>query len=143
MKNKAILLTPLFLALILLPSVIMAGEFDGKWIAEVKESTSSCKNLGKNFEPQYVVYLKQQEGNTITATVEFNGNVFHGIRQAANLNHLHLMGSFLKDAGIVTKYFDLEMSDSDAGTGGAVWSWSNGMYNCGGSYNFTMERAKD
>lgn len=143
MKTKSTLLTPLFLAFILLPSVLMAGEFDGKWIAKVTESTSSCKNIGKDFEPQYVVYLKQQEGNTITATVESTGHVFQGVRQAANLNLIHLMGSFLKDAGIVTEYFDLEMSDNNTGKGGTVWSWSNGMYNCGGSYNFTIERAKD
>ena len=143
MRPKAFLLTSIILAFIFLPSVLLAGDFDGKWIAKVNKSNSACKNIGVEFKDHYVVLIKQEEGNTVTATVESTGNVFHGFRQPANLNLIHLMGSFLKDAGIVTQYFDLQMADSNSGSGGTVWTWSNGMYNCGGSYSFTLERAKD
>lgn len=143
MSPKASLLTSIFLVFIILPSVLLAGDLDGKWIAKVNKSTSACKNIGVEFHDHYVVWIKQEEGNTITATVEITGNVFPGFRQAANLYLIHLMGSYLKDAGIVTQYFDLQMSDSNSGLGSSVWTWSNGMYNCGGSYSFTLERAID
>lgn len=143
MRPNVSLLAPIILVFIFAPSLLSAGEFDGKWIAKVKDSTSACKHIGVEFQDYYDVLIKQGEGNTITLTVETTGKVYQGVRQAANPNYIHLMGSFLKDAGIVTQYFDLQMADSNSGMGGSVWTWSNGMYNCGGSYKFTLERAQD
>lgn len=142
MRLKKAVFLSIILVCIHFPSSLIAGEFDGKWIGKIKESTSSCKKIGKDLQDQYVVYFKHGEGSTITMTVEFTGNIFQGVQKAANPNFIHLRTSFLEDAGIVTEYVDIEMSDSSSGTGGGVWTWSDGLMNCGGSFSFSLEKVK-
>lgn len=143
MRLIGFFVTSLILCFFLYPTKLKAGEFDGKWIGKIKDSTSSCKKIGKDLQDQYVVYIKHGKEKTITMTVEFTGNIFQGVQQTANPNLIHLRASFLEDAGIVTENVNLEMADNRSGKGGGVWTWSDGLMTCGGSFNFTLKKVSD
>jgi hypothetical protein len=40
----------------------------------------------------------------------------------------------------VTELVDIDFKDPESGTGGSVWRWSDGYYECGGSFKFTLKK---
>ncbi len=126
------------------PACLMAGEYDGDWIATVTKSSSSCKSMGKEIEGDYAAVIKQDEGATLTFTVKKTGTVFHGVQVPADAEGgarlIRLVASYLEEAGIISQKMNIEMVDNNFGNGNTTWNWSDGLMICGGHYTFTLKR---
>jgi hypothetical protein len=131
----------LLLCCLLVPAVSTAGEYDGTWNAEVTRATSNCKSMGKGIEGNYTAVIRQEEGSTLTMTIKESGRVFHGVQApGAKGPSLHLVASYLEEAGIISQEMTIEMADVDTGSGYTHWNWSDGLMICGGQYDFTLQR---
>jgi len=132
------------LSCLLAPSVLFAGEYDGQWLATVNKASSTCKSIGRAIEGDYDAVIKQEQGQTLTLTVTKTGTVFHGIKlKSGSEKDPHLMrlvASYLEEAGIISQEMNIEMIDTNSGTGDTTWSWSDGLMICGGQYTFTLKR---
>ncbi len=142
MNRKIYSLTLLLLACFLAPASLLAGEYDGTWVATVTKSSSTCKSIGRALEGDYTASIRQDEGSTITLTVQETGTIFQGIRMQADPRIIQLQASFLREAGIVSQKINIKMTDENSGTGNANWDWSDGLMICGGNYTFTLKRKK-
>ncbi len=140
MNRKFFSSTLLLLTCFLTPVSLFAGEYDGTWVATVTKSSSTCKTIGKSIEGDYTASIRQDEGTTITLTVQKTDTVFQGIRMKADPSIIQLQASFLREAGIVSEKINIKMTDENSGTGNANWDWSDGLMICGGNYTFVLKR---
>ena len=140
MNRKIITVTLLLLACFLSPASLFAGEYDGTWVATVTKSSSTCKSIGRALEGDYTASIRQDEGTTITLTVQKTDTVFQGIRMQVDPSIIQLQASFLREAGIVSEKINIKMTDENLGSGNANWDWSDGLMICGGNYTFTLKR---
>jgi hypothetical protein len=136
----------LLLSCCVIPTCLLAGEYDGDWIATVTTAASSCKFMGKDIEGDYTAVIRQNEGTTLTLTVKETGTVFNGVQMKAAPGEqtplIHMVASYLEQAGIISQKMIIEMTDSHSGKGNTNWNWSDGLMICGGHYTFTLKREK-
>jgi hypothetical protein len=126
---------------LLVPVVAAAGDYDGTWNARVTKATSDCKSMGKEIEGNYTAFIRQVKGPTLTMTIKESGRVFHGVQAPGPKGAiLHLVASYLEEAGIISQEMTIEMADADTGSGYTHWNWSDGLMICGGQYDFTLQR---
>ena len=134
----------IMISCILMPSLLIAGDYDGRWSATVTRTSSTCKRIGRAIEGNYEAVIEHKEGETLTLTVSQTGTVFHGIKLQSKGDddpHLiRLVASYLEEAGIISQNMTITMKNSAFGSGSTDWNWSDGLMICGGHYTFTLER---
>jgi len=144
--HKKIYFLIVLLSCCFIPAGLIAGEYDGDWVATVTTASSSCKFMGKDIEGDYTAVIKQDEGPTLILTVKETGTIFHGVQLQANPGEktplIHMVASYLEQAGIISQKMIIEMTDSNSGKGNTNWNWSDGLMICGGHYTFTLKREK-
>jgi len=137
MRNIQIVI--LALVVILAAPIALAGDYGGTWKAEVTESKTTCKDLGRDSVGHYTIEIFQSRDNLIVQAERPNVR-YVGKLVPDNPNKAHLQATYIKDGGYVTELVDIEFEDGKAAKGGVVWRWSDGVYACGGNFRFILTR---
>lgn len=128
-----------FTVFIFICSPVTAEDLTGDWNATVTESFTYCENLGKDYVGNYSIRITQT-GNVISIVGE-RGITWTGIIKNENSKHAHVRATFNKDGGYVTELIDIDFDASlKEGRGGSVWTWTDGLFQCGGSFKFKLKK---
>ena len=65
---------------------------------------------------------------------------FKGVVDKDNPRIVIVRGTYLETGGYVAQEVRLEFADDRSGKGYAVWAWSDGWHQCGGSFRFILEK---
>lgn len=135
MKKWTFLLVVCTLSLLSVPG--FALDLNGTWKATVTDSLSHCKKLGKYEPGDYIIHITQK-GSSISIFDETSQTEYVGAVKQGAPNHVHVRTTDNLHGGYVTELVDIEFENEQAGKGGSVWRWSDGLFECGGSYKFTL-----
>jgi len=135
MRN--ILLTVLFILLAATPT--SAGDYGGVWKAHVTESMTTCEEIGRDKVGEYTIEIFQSEKKVIVQAQRPNVR-YTGKFLADDPNAIHLNSTYEEDGGYVTELVDLFFENGATAHGNVVWTWSDGLYTCGGTYQFNLKR---
>jgi hypothetical protein len=136
---KKIVLFLMTAMVLLLSRQALAEDYSGTWIGTVTETLSHCKDLGKAEPGDYLLTITQK-GNDIMIMENVNQRPFKGKLRPEDPRHVHVRATYTTDGGYVTELVDIDFVNAESGTGGSVWRWSDGYYECGGSFKFTLKK---
>lgn len=134
---KKILLTTIFVLLMVTPAA--ADEFGGIWEAEVTKEMTVCEEIGRDKVGHYTIEVFQSDKNLIVQAQRPNVRYF-GKFLEDNPMAAHLQSTYEEDGGYVTELVDMVFNDESSASGDVVWTWSDGVYSCGGTYSFVLNR---
>ncbi|MBW1981627.1 MAG: hypothetical protein JRJ12_10430 [Deltaproteobacteria bacterium] len=135
---KSLLLAGL---LLLVSSVLYAQDYSGTWIGHVTESISHCKELGKAEVGEYRLTITQK-GNEIIIMENVVQRPYTGVLNPQTPGEVHVQATYRSRGGYVSDLVDIKFTDENSGSGRGVWGWSDGWYQCGGSYQFTLQKKR-
>jgi hypothetical protein len=67
---------------------------------------------------------------------------YRGVINPQRPQNVHVQGAYNDDGGYVTEMIDIVFASESAGEGQSVWNWSDGYYECGGRFKFTLEKIR-
>lgn len=135
MKTWSFLMIVCTVSLLSVP--VFALDLNGTWNATITDSLSHCKKLGKYEPGDYTINLTQK-GNNISIIEKESQTRYVGTVKQGAPNHVHVRSTYNLHGGYATELVDIEFENDQAGKGGSVWRWSDGLFECGGSYKFTL-----
>ncbi len=68
---------------------------------------------------------------------------YEGVVNPNKPGKVHVNGTYTDDGGYVSELVDIDFADYTKGKGTGVWQWSDGYYQCGGRYKFTLTKIRD
>ncbi|MCG6919053.1 MAG: hypothetical protein LJE88_02820 [Deltaproteobacteria bacterium] len=116
-----------------------ALDLNGIWNVTVTDSITHCAGAGKGKVGDYTIALTQK-GDKITIIGQASQTRYVGEAKQGAPNHVHVHSTDNLHGGYVTELVDIDFDNDQTGKGGSVWRWSDGLYQCGGSYKFTLHK---
>jgi hypothetical protein len=120
------------------PIVVSAQDFNGQWLGTVTESVNRCERIGKAEPGDYKLTIVHK-GNDITLMENVEQVPYAGVVNPARPGNVYVQGVYDIDGGYVTEAIEIVFDGDRQGKGHSVWSWSDGYYQCGGRFKFTLK----
>lgn len=125
-----------------LTSTVSAQNFSGQWLGTVSESVNRCERLGKAEPGDYKLTIVHKDGD-IMIMENVRQVPYKGVIKPNPPHSVFVQGAYEDDGGYVTELLEIEFVNESEGRGHSVWSWSDGYYQCGGRFNFTLKKIRD
>lgn len=125
-----------------LTSTVSAQNFSGQWRGTVSESVNRCERLGKAEPGDYKLTIVHKDGD-IMIMENVRQVPYKGVIKPNQSHNVFVQGAYEDDGGYVTELLEIEFINEDEGRGHSVWNWSDGYYQCGGRFNFTLKKIRD
>ncbi|MGD9971684.1 MAG: hypothetical protein AB7S77_01360 [Desulfatirhabdiaceae bacterium] len=116
-----------------------AQDFSGGWTGVITESNTNCKKLGKAEPGEYRLTFIQN-GNELTAMENTVKRPYKGIFEEGNPMRIVVRGTYEDKGGYVTEEVILDFTSDRTGNGHSIWGWSDGWFQCGGSFRFSLSK---
>lgn len=140
MKNIGVVMLS-FGFLLCLPGMCKADSYGGQWLGTVSESVNRCKRLGKAEPGDYKLTIIH-DGADITIMENVMQRPYVGVVNPDKPRKVHVQGTYVDDGGYVSELVNIEFDDYEQGKGQSVWRWSDGYYECGGRFSFTLKKIR-
>lgn len=141
MKN--FLFSLIFFGLLVSGPISSYGQnYSGQWLGTVTESVNYCKQLGKAEVGDYKLTIIHDE-DEITVMENVIQRPYTGVVNPDRPKKVHVQGNYVDDGGYVSELLDIEFEEDTKGKGQGSWRWSDGYYQCGGRYVFTLEKMRE
>lgn len=127
--------------LLCLPAVCIAESYGGQWLGTVYDSINRCKRLGKAEPGDYILTIIH-DGADITIMENVMQRPYVGVVNPNRPGKVHVQGTYIDDGGYVTELVSIEFDNYKMGKGQSAWRWSDGYYECGGSFSFTLKKIR-
>ena len=126
---------------ICLPTLSLGQGYSGQWLGTVSESINRCKGLGKAEPGDYKLTIIHDNAD-ITIMENVVQRPYTGVVNPDRPKKVHVQGSYAEDGGYVTELVNIEFADENNAEGQSVWRWSDGYYECGGRFAFTLKKIR-
>jgi len=140
MKRYAILVL-LVVVLFASAQVTYGNNYSGQWLGVVTESFNNCRDLGKAEPGKYKLTIIHKN-NDITILENVVQRPYTGVVNPERPLDVHVQGTYVDDGGYVSEFVNIEFKNESGGEGQSVWSWSDGYFECGGRFSFTLEKIR-
>jgi hypothetical protein len=116
-----------------------AQDYSGVWTGMITESINNCKDLGKAKPGEYKLTFVQT-GDKLTAMENKAKRPYEGVFEGGDHRRVVVRGTYEDKGGYVTEEVTLDFTGDTAGKGHSVWNWSDGWFQCGGSFSFSFTK---
>ena len=116
-----------------------AQDYSGTWTGIIIESTSDCKNIVKATPGKYRLTFAQR-GDELTIFENVVRRPYRGFIDVDSSGHVQVRGTYADNGGYITEEVFIKFANSNSGGGHSVWRWSDGWHQCGGRFQFTLNK---
>ena len=120
------------------------ADYSGQWLATVTESVNRCEGTGKMELDDYKLTI-DHEGNDIKIVImeHVAQRIYKGDIDPERPRNIQVQYTkYIYEGGYVSEEVEITFESDRRGQGQSVWSRSDGYRQCGGRFEFVLEKTR-